>query len=427
MEGRPGFVIAPWCGAAGCEAQIKTDTQATIRNMPIDGAAPSGTCVRCDKPAQCGGVVREELLEGQAGLGQVGQDQAGSVRWSADRGPLPATFRAAPGERFSIRFIDRVPPRQLLAADDRAEGVGEMLRATSRLAPRVRRAAIASRHEASPTIDSAARNSTGSGVVAPLERFAQVVERQPAARGRRARRARPRAPSSIHRACRAGSAPSRSRTRSTIRSSSGSGRSRAFAAQRLAKRAGIVGQVPSAARVSSVASIGRRRSVARGSSTDASARIAALGSSASERERAARSSPASSSWSARSAASRTVSWRARSSSNRRQPIDRARAARAAQMRRATPAAAAPTAGADPASASAASAGSSARGRRSPSSARQRRGPRVRRGVALRQRRSAVDGARADQREPRDRRLARRPRCRSRGRRSARRSVWTTRP
>ena len=28
MEGRPGFVIAPWCGAADCEAQIKADTQA---------------------------------------------------------------------------------------------------------------------------------------------------------------------------------------------------------------------------------------------------------------------------------------------------------------------------------------------------------------------------------------------------------------
>ena len=52
MEGRPGFVIAPWCGEAGCEAQIKTDTQATIRNMPLDGAAPSGkSCVRCGKPA----------------------------------------------------------------------------------------------------------------------------------------------------------------------------------------------------------------------------------------------------------------------------------------------------------------------------------------------------------------------------------------
>ncbi|HVH25101.1 MAG TPA: proline--tRNA ligase [Vicinamibacterales bacterium] len=52
MEGRPGFVVAPWCGTAECEAQIKADTQATIRNMPLSAAAPSGACVRCDRPAQ---------------------------------------------------------------------------------------------------------------------------------------------------------------------------------------------------------------------------------------------------------------------------------------------------------------------------------------------------------------------------------------
>jgi prolyl-tRNA synthetase len=51
MEGRPGFVIAPWCGSAACEAQIKADTQATIRNMPMSEAAPSGKCVRCDQDA----------------------------------------------------------------------------------------------------------------------------------------------------------------------------------------------------------------------------------------------------------------------------------------------------------------------------------------------------------------------------------------
>jgi prolyl-tRNA synthetase len=51
MEGRPGFVIAPWCRSADCEAQIKADTQATIRNMPLDAAAPQGPCVRCDRPA----------------------------------------------------------------------------------------------------------------------------------------------------------------------------------------------------------------------------------------------------------------------------------------------------------------------------------------------------------------------------------------
>ncbi len=52
MQGRPGFVVAPWCGSAECETEIKTDTQATIRNMPMSASAPTGRCVRCDKAAQ---------------------------------------------------------------------------------------------------------------------------------------------------------------------------------------------------------------------------------------------------------------------------------------------------------------------------------------------------------------------------------------
>jgi prolyl-tRNA synthetase len=52
MEGRPGFVVAPWCGSAACEAHIKADTQATIRNMPIGAPIPGGDCVRGDAPAQ---------------------------------------------------------------------------------------------------------------------------------------------------------------------------------------------------------------------------------------------------------------------------------------------------------------------------------------------------------------------------------------
>ena len=52
MDGRPGFVIAPWCGSADCEAQIKAETQATIRNMPLDSPVPAAACIRCDNPAQ---------------------------------------------------------------------------------------------------------------------------------------------------------------------------------------------------------------------------------------------------------------------------------------------------------------------------------------------------------------------------------------
>jgi prolyl-tRNA synthetase len=48
MEGRPGFVVSPWCGSAQCEAEIKAETQATIRNIPFSSAPPIGkTCLRC--------------------------------------------------------------------------------------------------------------------------------------------------------------------------------------------------------------------------------------------------------------------------------------------------------------------------------------------------------------------------------------------
>ena len=51
MEGRPGFVIAGWCGSEECEAQIKAETQATLRNIPFGGAGVTGTCVKCGKPS----------------------------------------------------------------------------------------------------------------------------------------------------------------------------------------------------------------------------------------------------------------------------------------------------------------------------------------------------------------------------------------
>ena len=52
MEGRPGFVVSPWCGSDTCEAEIKTATQATIRNIPFGSDAPSAPCIKCGKPAE---------------------------------------------------------------------------------------------------------------------------------------------------------------------------------------------------------------------------------------------------------------------------------------------------------------------------------------------------------------------------------------
>jgi prolyl-tRNA synthetase len=49
MEGRPGFVIAGWCGSEECEAQIKAETQATLRNIPFASSNVPGTCVKCGR------------------------------------------------------------------------------------------------------------------------------------------------------------------------------------------------------------------------------------------------------------------------------------------------------------------------------------------------------------------------------------------
>ena len=52
LEGRPGYVVAPWCGSAECETQIKTATQATIRNLPLDPPPASGACIQCGQPGK---------------------------------------------------------------------------------------------------------------------------------------------------------------------------------------------------------------------------------------------------------------------------------------------------------------------------------------------------------------------------------------
>jgi len=52
MDGRPGFVISPWCGSAKCEADIKAETQATIRNIPFTAKPAAGKkCLKCGAPA----------------------------------------------------------------------------------------------------------------------------------------------------------------------------------------------------------------------------------------------------------------------------------------------------------------------------------------------------------------------------------------
>ena len=47
-----GWAEAWWCGEGDCEAQIKEDTKATTRCIPLDQPGGAGLCIRCARPAK---------------------------------------------------------------------------------------------------------------------------------------------------------------------------------------------------------------------------------------------------------------------------------------------------------------------------------------------------------------------------------------
>jgi len=47
-----GFAYSFWCGRPECEQEIKDETKATVRNIPLDQTAGSGTCIHCGQPAK---------------------------------------------------------------------------------------------------------------------------------------------------------------------------------------------------------------------------------------------------------------------------------------------------------------------------------------------------------------------------------------
>jgi prolyl-tRNA synthetase len=49
-----GFALALHCGEAACEDEIKAETSATPRCIPLDGPEESGPCVQCGKPSAYG-------------------------------------------------------------------------------------------------------------------------------------------------------------------------------------------------------------------------------------------------------------------------------------------------------------------------------------------------------------------------------------
>ena len=95
MEGRPGFVIAGWCGSAECEAEIKAETQATLRNIPFGSEGIAGTCVKCGKPSI-----------GEAWFAKAYEDTRHGGRFDA----APGMRRLRHGPAWSLLPLSSSPP-----------------------------------------------------------------------------------------------------------------------------------------------------------------------------------------------------------------------------------------------------------------------------------------------------------------------------
>jgi len=52
IEEQGGFLNSHWCGDPDCEAKVKADTKATIRNIPFDQKAEKGKCIVCGKESE---------------------------------------------------------------------------------------------------------------------------------------------------------------------------------------------------------------------------------------------------------------------------------------------------------------------------------------------------------------------------------------
>jgi prolyl-tRNA synthetase len=55
-----GFANSWWCGDAECEAQIREETKATLRCIPLEQESGTGRCIRC------GDVAHERAIFARA-------------------------------------------------------------------------------------------------------------------------------------------------------------------------------------------------------------------------------------------------------------------------------------------------------------------------------------------------------------------------
>lgn len=63
VDEKGGFILAHWDGTPETEEQIKAETKATIRCIPVDAPEEDGVCIISGKPSK-----RRVLLHGRIDL-----------------------------------------------------------------------------------------------------------------------------------------------------------------------------------------------------------------------------------------------------------------------------------------------------------------------------------------------------------------------
>ena len=164
MEGRPGFVIAGWCGSADCEAQIKAGNPGHRAEHPVRRREGRRHVREVRAAGRRRGLVREGVLV------------AGCRSYA---GPVEHARAVRPARLDPLH--DGVPARHLVAPADRAERLGQLMAPARVLLGRSRvrrRQRLQARHVADDVQRGEKRDRHRAARL--RDRLAQVVQRDPA-------------------------------------------------------------------------------------------------------------------------------------------------------------------------------------------------------------------------------------------------------
>ena len=125
MDGRPGFVVVPWAHDAANEAQVKTETQATLRNVPFSEGTPEGKrCMFSGEPADVYAYFAKAIELGPSAPRSHVQHGSGAGSHTAGRSDHDASAsRRALSRRACVAISDAAARMLRSSSSRRCRGV----------------------------------------------------------------------------------------------------------------------------------------------------------------------------------------------------------------------------------------------------------------------------------------------------------------